>query len=97
MNNTAVRLVVISASAWALWSFLIFAAKPNPPEGTSKLIFLASMALTLVACVWSCWHLLPQHRSKPWRRSANVLIGTAAFLAILGVGHSIGKFIAQGA
>jgi predicted membrane channel-forming protein YqfA (hemolysin III family) len=95
MYKPAARLVGISLSAWVLWSLLIYAARPGPPEGVSKVIFLISMVLAAGACVSSCWHLFPQQSSKRWRRPVNVLIGIVAFLAILGVGHSIGNFIAQ--
>jgi len=96
MDKLAAKLVGISLSAWVLWSLLIYAARPGPPEGVSKVIFMISMILAAGACVWSCWHLFPQQSSKRWRRPVNMLIGIVAFLAILGVGHSIGNLIAQG-
>ncbi|HVN79202.1 MAG TPA: hypothetical protein VMW38_09400 [Terriglobia bacterium] len=96
-NKAALRIGGIGCTAWALWSLLIYAAKPGSPEGFGKSIFLISMLFVAGACVWACWELFPQHKSELWRRPANVLLSALAFLGILGVGHILGKFIAQGA
>ncbi len=94
-NKTVWRIGGIGCAAWALWSLLIFVAKPGSPEGIGQGIFLVSMPLVAGACIWACWRLFPQHQSRLWHRPANILLGTSAFFAILAVGHLLGTFIAK--
>ncbi len=96
LNKPALRIARIGCTAWVLWSLIIYAAKPNPPDGVGKIIFLISMPLVAGLCVWASWGLFPQFANKPWRRFVCVLFGVMAFAAILGVGHALGTAIAAG-
>jgi len=94
MNGKPLTKVIgIAAACWALWSLIIWAARPAPPAGAAQGVFLLSMVAALAACVWACLPLFP-HLARG-RRLAGGAVGVAAFLLILAVGHALGTAISQ--
>jgi hypothetical protein len=89
------RLALIALPCWVLWAALIGMAAPDQPSGGAQIVFLASMVAALIAAIWACWNMLPQHAGKPWRRVATIVLGVVAFAVILFIGHAFGVSLAS--
>ena len=93
-RTIARRLLLCAVPAWILWTALLWSAAPQPPAGAAQVVFAVSTAGVLAGCVWACWPALPGWSGRRGRRILNVLLGLAAFVLILLVGHAIGVSIA---
>ncbi|MBC3810566.1 MULTISPECIES: hypothetical protein [Undibacterium] len=84
------RIMVSALSAWIAWSAIIAIAAPYRPEGFLLILFMCSLVLVYLTCVWAVTPLISRQLWLLWKVIAQACVALVPFMLIVVFGHFIG-------
>lgn len=84
------RIMWSALSAWFAWSTIIAVAAPYRPEGLLLMLFMFSLVLVYLTCVWAVTPLISRQLWLLWKIVAQACVALVPFSLIVIFGHFIG-------
>ncbi|WP_423708913.1 hypothetical protein [Undibacterium sp. WLX3042] len=84
------RIMWSALSAWVAWSAIIAIAAPYRPEGLLLMLFMFSLVLVYLTCIWAVIPLISRQLWLLWKIIALTFVALLPFTLIVVFGHFIG-------